>query len=192
MLVWSGAIGGAVVLSFLIVWLIDYVAKYAGTVDPDDLSVRNSTPHQVESTTPKRDGRPASSGGLNRGHAVATPGSYTVVERPNQELLLRAMNIYRDVMRDLVLDRLRLAYGHNSTDAVRASLSDEGAQSFERELATNRGSIEETLDVGHFRPVIENNWDRCFATRFEHDTAVLSTLVWINGARNRASHPGTG
>ena len=192
MLVWSGAIAGAVVLSFFVVWLIDYVARYARTVDPDDLSVRNSTPHQVESTTKERDGHSASSAGIARGRPVAPTGSYAVVERPNQELLLRALNMYRDVMRNLVLDRMRLAYGQDTAEAIRASLSDEGVQSFDRDLTRNRGNLEETLDVGHFRPVIESNWDRCFATRFEHDRAVISTLGWISGERNRASHPGTG
>ena len=188
MLVWSGAIAGVVVLSFLIVWLIDYVARYATTVDPNELSVRNSTPHQVESTTPQRE---HSANSEERTQPPSPVGPYTVVQRPNQELLIRALNMYRDVMRRSVLDRLRLAYGQDAGDAIRSSLGDEGAESFERELARNRGRLEETLDVGHFRAVIENNWYRCFAAQFEHDRTVLGTVGWINGARNRASHPGT-
>ena len=38
---------------------------------------------------------------------------------------------------------------------------------------------------------MESNWDRCFSARFRHDRTVLGALGRINGARNRAAHPGT-
>ena len=50
--------------------------------------------------------------------------------------------------------------------------------------------MDETLDVGHFRPIIENNWDVCFSVPFGYDRTVFGTLGWITGARNQASHPG--
>lgn len=191
-LLWSGAVVGALVLVFPFVWGIDYLARTSRTIDPSGLRLRTSTPLQAESMTPRQDGPSARSEGHSPGRPPSPVGTYAIVQRPNQELVLRAMNMYRDVMRSLVLDRLRQAYGQNAGHAISASLSDEAADNFERDLAGNSGVLEETLDVGHFRPIVENNWDRCFAAQFGHDRTIFGTLGWINGARNQAAHPGTG
>lgn len=191
-LLWARAIVVTLVVLMPVLWLIDYLNRHSRRPNPDDLSMRAS-PHQaVSSPGPTQSGgAPSAAPGIQGSGPTPAPGGYAVVQRPNQEVLLKALNIYRDVMRTLVLDGLRQAHGQGATDAVRTSLSDEAAQNFERDLVKSGGNLQETLDIGHFRPVIESNWDRCFSARFRHDRKVLGTLGWINGARNQAAHPGT-
>ncbi len=114
-----------------------------------------------------------------------------IVQRPNQEALVRGLNIYRDTMRPFILTTLRGVHGFDISNVIKSSLNEEGAASFERDLERNGGNVDETLDVGHFRPIIENNWDVCFSVHFGYDRTVFGTLGWITGARNQASHPGT-
>lgn len=181
MLVWGGAIIGVVVLVLLLVWLFRYLSSHSGRSEPGALSMRNSN-------------HPAAVSGIAnpaRSRMSTVTGGYAVVQRPNQELLLRALNTYMDVMRALVLERMRQEFGHGAAEAIRASLSQEAAEGFERELARSGGILEEALDIGHFRPVVENYWDRCFSTAFRHDGSIPGALGWITGARNRAAHPGT-
>ena len=193
MLVWGGGIFGVLVLVLLLVWFARYLRAHSVRSDPGGLSMRTST-HQADASIAAGQpagGAPAPADNRTRNRPSAASGSYAVVQRPNQELLLRAMNMYRDVMGAVVLDALRQAYGQGATDAIRTSLSDDAAGGFERELARSGGVLEEALDIGHFRPVVENSWDRCFSALFRHDGTIPGTLGWINGARNRAVHPGT-
>ena len=193
-LLWCGITLGLLALVFLIAWLSDHVAQRRPPplpqVDPDSLSLRNSTPYQAETTTPQQ-------GADSMEHTTSrpneqTPLTYGIVERPNQELVNRALNMYRDVMRSLLLQKLRQVHGHNVAEAVRASLSGDASEDFERDLTRNRGVLEATLDVGHFRAVVENNWDECFSTQFRHDRTVLGTMARVSRMRNEALHPGTG
>ena len=116
----------------------------------------------------------------------------TMVDRPNQEMLLRAMNMYRDAMRSYILTALVQSHGPASLkDAIINSLSDEQTDNFERDLDRNDGNIEATLDVNHFAPIVSHYWDSVFAARFGHDRTMQGTLRWITLARNDASHPGT-
>ena len=194
-MLWCGITLGLLVLVFLIAWLSDYMAQRRPPprVDPDSLSLRTSTPYQVEPTVPQEGVDTMSTEEQTPSRPnEQKPLTYGIVERPNQEVFNRALNMYRDVMRSLMLKELRQAYGQNAVEAVRASLSNEMAENFERDLAGNRGVLEATLDVGHFRAVVENNWDECFSTQFRHDRTVLGAMGRVSRVRNEASHPGIG
>ena len=195
-LLWCGITSGLLLLVFLFAWLSDYIIQshpQLPQVDPDGLSLRTSTPYPAETMSPREgvDSMPSEEQRPPRSNEPM-PRTYGIVERPNQEVFLRALNMYRDVMRSLLLQELRQVYGQDAPDAVRASLSGEAADDFERDLAKNRSVLEATLDVGHFRAVVENNWDGCFSAQFRHDRAVLRTMGRINRIRNAASHPGVG
>ena len=118
--------------------------------------------------------------------------SPTITERPNQEALLKALNIYLDAMRPFILSNLTQAYGARGLKhAITEALGDEQATNFERDLDRNEGNIEDTLDAVHFRPIVEHHWDDIFFAKFGYDQSMLGTLGWITRARNEVAHPGT-
>lgn len=112
--------------------------------------------------------------------------------RPNSEAIYRAINIYIDAMRPFILRCLAQAYESGRvSDAVINSLSEQQAENFEIALQRNDGDIAATLDVNHFRPIVERHWDAIFAERFGYDQTIPGTLSWITRARNDVAHPGT-
>ena len=122
----------------------------------------------------------------------ARGSSPAVVERPNQEALISALNIYRDAMRTFLLTSLADLVGSGALkDTIVGSLGDEQSANFERTLSRNDGNIEATLDVNHFLPIVRRFWDDTFFAKLGYDQSMLGTLGWITNARNEASHPGT-
>ena len=116
----------------------------------------------------------------------------STIARPNSEAIYRAINIYIDAMRPFILRCLAQAYGSDSvSDAVINSLSEQQADNFEIALQQNDGNVTATLDVNHFRPIVERHWDAIFAEQFGYDQTMQGTLGWITRARNDAAHPGT-
>ena len=116
----------------------------------------------------------------------------SMIDRPNSEALYRAINVYVDCMRPFILRCLAQTYGSlNVQEAIVACLSERQVENFESDLQKNDGNVTATLDVTHFRPIIDTHWDAIFAEKFGYDLTISGTLGWINGARNEADHPGT-
>ena len=116
----------------------------------------------------------------------------SIIERPNQEALTKALNAYRDVMRRFILDNLLQSYSANRLmDAITTALGDEQVANFERDLSRNGGNVEATLGVNHISSIVRHHWDEIFFAKFGHDQIMLGTLGWVTRARNDAAHPGT-
>ena len=112
-------------------------------------------------------------------------------DRFNQEALNRAINIYLDVMRPFILDNLQYSYPTEPlASLVIRALRSEQTENFRRSLEFGHGAVASTLDVAHFRPVVEFYWNEIFGSIFRNDTSVLGTLGWITRARNDVAHPG--
>ena len=179
--IWSVALIGSVGASFFLAWIYDRFLKVPPRVVFSSLSVNAARQMNALHTLQGESG-----------HAPSPPASnYAVTQRPNQEVLIRGLNLYLDVMRPFILDTLEQAYGPNLEEHIKASLNPETASNFERDLARNRGLLVETLDVNHFRQIVEHYWDGCYSNKFGHDRTVFGTLSWIASARNQAAHPGT-
>ena len=131
---------------------------------------------------------------LQTGSSGTSQSSATssMIERPNQEALTKALNAYRDVMRRFILDNLLQSYGANRLmDAITTALGDDQVANFERDLSRNGGNVEATLDVNHISSVARHHWDEIFFAKFGYDQTMLGTLGWVTRARNDAAHPGT-
>ena len=116
----------------------------------------------------------------------------SMIDRPNSEAIFRAVNVYVDCMRPFILRCLSQTYGASQVqEAIVASLNERQVENFAIDLQKNDGNVTVTLDVNHFRPIIETHWDAIFAEQFGYDSTIPGTVGWITGARNDADHPGT-
>ncbi len=90
-------------------------------------------------------------------------------ERPNQEALYKALNIYRDTMRSFIFKNMK---------AVSGLLEEENIQN------------ETDIDINDFPHLFRRHWNLAFDQRFDPDREVRSAVGVITEARNRVSHPG--
>ena len=90
-------------------------------------------------------------------------------ERPNQEALYKALNIYRDSMRSFIFKNMK---------AVSGLLEEENIQN------------ETDIDINDFPHLFRRHWNLAFEQRFDPDREVRSAVGVITEARNMVSHPG--
>ena len=115
----------------------------------------------------------------------------TMKERPYRDALNRAVDIFRDAMRPFIVLHMMEVHGDRVEEAILESL--QGGRPGEVEWSLKRGkSVEDSIDVGDFPHIVEENWPRVFRSAFMGDRAVKSTLRQIADARNEAVHPETG
>lgn len=111
-----------------------------------------------------------------------------VVDRPNKEALLKALDILLDTMRPVFVECLDLAPGETAKDSLERSLRGDQSMSFARNLQLC-SDLESAIEVSFFATIAECYWDDSFSARFGGDRKVLQKLRKIKEARNRASHP---
>ena len=111
-----------------------------------------------------------------------------MIERPNQAVLNKALDIFRDAMRPFITRGMRRIRGKTIEDAIYDSLSPNQANQFSTNLQNNN-SIEGAIDIGDFPNLICKNWRQIFSQQFSNDMNVQSLLYIIKQARNRVSHP---
>ncbi len=88
----------------------------------------------------------------------------STVDRPNRDVLNKAIDIYRDAMRSFIVRNLH---------SVRVQQVEEA-----------------TIDVGDFSDLISRNWHNVFNHQFPNDKQIVQdTFQRIREARNRAAHP---
>ena len=111
----------------------------------------------------------------------------TTPDKPIQEQVNRALNIFRDPFRDFVVRRLRTVRGRKPADVIIPSLR---GQAYDSALsASARGDdVRDMFDVGNFYFIVRDNWRDIFAVDFQNDRSVLSALSQIGNIRNAASH----
>ena len=109
--------------------------------------------------------------------------------RPNEEALRQAIDIYRDAMRPFIVRQLRRVRGARVEELIERGLGDRQVEAFYQSLDENN-DIESALDLNYFPQVLRENWRGAFAQHFRDDMTVQSTLWLINKARNLVAHPG--
>jgi len=111
----------------------------------------------------------------------------TTPDKPIQEQVNRALNIFRDPFRDFIVRRLRSVRGRKPADVIIPSLR---GQAYDSALsASARGDdVRDMFDVGNFYFIVRDNWRDLFADDFQNDRSVLSALSQIGNIRNAASH----
>ena len=92
-------------------------------------------------------------------------------QRPNQDALYKALNIYRDAMRPFILRNLKTVQGLAPED---------------------RFQNETDIDIGNFPYLFRKYWRDTFEQHFDPDRDVRSAVGIITEARNKFAHPGTG
>ena len=111
----------------------------------------------------------------------------TTPDKPIQEQVNRALNIFRDPFRDFVVRRLRTVRGRKPADVIIPALR---GQAYDSALSARaRGDdVRNMFDVGNFYFIVRDNWRDLFADDFQNDRSVLSALSQIGNIRNAASH----
>ena len=108
-------------------------------------------------------------------------------DKPIQEQVNRALNVFRDSFREFIVRRLRSARGRKPADAILASLR---GQAYDAALAVSDGGgdLRDMFDVGSFFFIVRDNWNDVFADDFRRDRSALNALSQIGNFRNAASH----
>ena len=111
----------------------------------------------------------------------------TASDKPIQEEVNRALNIFRDSFRDFIVRRLRTVRGRKPEDAIIASLR---GHAYNNALAVQKrgGDTRDMFDVGEFFFIVRDNWREAFADGFQGDRSILNALSQIGSVRNHASH----
>ena len=111
----------------------------------------------------------------------------TTPDKPIQEQVNRALNIFRDPFRDFVVRRLQTVRGRQPAEVIIDALRGQARDS--ALTARARGDdVRNMFDVGNFYFIVRDNWRDLFADDFQNDRSVLSALSQIGNIRNAASH----
>lgn len=111
-----------------------------------------------------------------------------VVDRPNKEALLKALDIFMDTMRRFFVDCLELTPGASAQVSLERSLKDDQSKSLSRNLRFC-SDLESAIEISFFETIAACYWEDTFSARFGGDRKVLGKLRKVKDARNRASHP---
>ena len=112
----------------------------------------------------------------------------TIVERPNQEALTKAIDIYLDAIRPFLTHNLRQVSGRTVEESVLQSLPPDRAEYF----AQNRplaDSLESALEASHVEFILNHYWIEVFSPFFRNSDVVFVKLRSVTAARNQVSHP---
>lgn len=99
---------------------------------------------------------------------------------PNKDCLVRALDIYRDCMRDFIIRALK-SQGIE-VDTMRKSLNISHKH-------YDRSDERNAFDVGHFYLIIEHYWKESFKEAFNGDASFLNAIRQVSSIRNEAAHP---
>ena len=109
-----------------------------------------------------------------------------IINRPYQDKVYRALNIYRDTMRAFIMRQFQ-ENGISAESAISASLREEAQKRFHK-TRDERDDIETAFDITWFRSIIERSWNEAFASAFA-DNKILNELDAISEVRNLVAHP---
>ena len=111
-----------------------------------------------------------------------------IVDRPNKEALIRAVDIFLDTMRPLFIDCLHLAPGATVKVVLERSLKGGQADSLEKNLRKGT-DMESAIEVSFFETLARVYWEDIFSKQFNGDIKILRRFRKITVARNESSHP---
>lgn len=121
--------------------------------------------------------------------------------RNNNVALYQGLFLFRNAMLPFIVKRLREAYGKGWWKAgVQQALGESGLAALERQFERRYGrklvavkrpgsEVYEMLDVGHFLPIIQRHWRRCFTDTFQQQDTTEVWLREIIEVRNAVAHP---
>lgn len=119
----------------------------------------------------------------------------------NNFILYQGLFIFRNAVLPFIVERLQEAYGKGWWKAgVQRALGESIATSLEKQFERRYGKklaavkrpgseVHDMLDIGHFLPIIQRNWKRCFADVFEQQDTTEVWLREIIEVRNAVAHP---
>ncbi len=111
-----------------------------------------------------------------------------IVNRPNKDALIRALDIFLDKMRPFFIECLRYAPGATVRMALERSLNGDQRTNFARNHHVSPDLLS-AVEVNYFATITETYWEEVFSSRFGGDRRIVRKLRKITVARNRASHP---
>ena len=99
---------------------------------------------------------------------------------PNKDCLVKALDIYRDCMRDFIIRAIQ-------SQGI-------GVDTMQKSLRINhkhhdKSDERNAFDVGHFYRIIERYWKEAFAEEFNGDRSVLNAISQVRPIRNESAHP---
>lgn len=112
----------------------------------------------------------------------------TIVERPNQEALSRAINIYLDAIRPFVTRNLKGVSSRSVKEAILQSLPPDKAEYIVQNLPENVDP-ESTIEVSHVDFILSHYWKEAFAPLFRNCDVIFVKIRCATSARNQVSHP---
>lgn len=116
-----------------------------------------------------------------------------ITKYPNKEALHRALDIYIDAMRPVVVRNLRRVNGTTVKAAVLDVLQELGRErEFKKNLQANKNNVGGAIDHGHIPWIIAKYWREAFVTQFNGDRSIRLVTHVIRDSRNKASHRGAG
>lgn len=114
-----------------------------------------------------------------------------ITKYPNKEALHRALDIYIDAMRPVIVRNLRRVKGKAVKAAVLHALRESGREGeFKKNLQANKNNVEGAIDHGHISWIIQKYWREAFVTQFNGDRSIRLVTLSIRDSRNKASHRG--
>ena len=111
-----------------------------------------------------------------------------IVDRPNKEALLKALDIFLDRMRPFFCECLRHAPGATVQSALEQSLKGNQSTNFARNLHSH-ADLQSAIEVSYFETITKTYWEEIFSSRFGGDRKIVQKFRKITEARHRASHP---
>ena len=111
-----------------------------------------------------------------------------IVERPNQEALSRAINLYLDAFRPSLTRNLKQVSAKTLEDAILQSLPRDKAEHFAQHLPETVDP-ESSIEVGHIEFILSHYWNEAFALPLRNRDSVFVKVRCVSVARNQVSHP---
>ena len=110
-----------------------------------------------------------------------------LIERPNRDALDKALNIYRDAMRQFIVRTLRRIDGGDAKDLIAYALRT-NANRFRQDLLEYDGDLEASIDTGDIPEIVNHYWYDVFEREFPSHQDVRSMTRLIKNARNEVVH----
>ena len=109
-------------------------------------------------------------------------------DRPNKRALTEALDVFRDAMRPFIVRNLKKVPGAKPTELVQATLKGERLANFLSDIGSRR-SLEESIDIGDFLPIVKRYWREVFHDAFGANKSIYSRLEEIAHSRVQVAHP---
>lgn len=108
---------------------------------------------------------------------------------PNRDAIYKAHTIYRDTMREFIINCLK-KNGDIPEKLIGEALTRDPKDPI---ILHNEKEATNELDIDNFIHVITKNWTRCFSSceEFNADRDIRNQVGLIGGCRNEWAHPGT-